>query len=152
MSSDWPGNAAIERTTFGRLFRGELMARVPSKGNRTTERAFATLLRSSRITGWRRHQPLPGRPDFAWKTKKVLVFVDGCFWHGHSCRNTTPKVNAKAWRNKIGNNKKRDLRNNRFLRKRGWRVIRIWECQLSRNPERCLMLLRKALSVDETSK
>jgi DNA mismatch endonuclease (patch repair protein) len=142
----WPGNAALEQTTFGRLSRSDLMARVRSHGNKTTEGRLAALLRKSQIKGWRRHQPLPGRPDFVWKSAKVAVFVDGCFWHGHTCRNTAPQRNVSAWRGKILKTKLRDRRVVRILRAKGWRVMRIWECQLSRQPEKRVAAIRALLS------
>ena len=143
--SQWPGNAQQERTTFGNLSRSELMSRVRSTGNQTTERQLAHLLRKTNMTGWRRHQPLPGRPDFIWPKMKVAVFVDGCFWHGHNCRNLVPKTNAKAWRDKIEKNRSRDRRTNRLLRRLGWRVVRIWECRLAKAPSQCLLRIQRKL-------
>src|ERR1700738_175696 len=61
--------------------RSEIMSRVRGRANRATEGAFAKVLREYRITGWRRHLPLPGRPDFAFPAQRIAVFVDGCFWH-----------------------------------------------------------------------
>ena len=144
--SHWPGNAKKERTTFGRLSRGELMSKVHSKGNKTTEKRLASLLRKAKLSGWRRHQSLTGCPDFAWPKAKVAVFVDGCFWHGHNCgKNLNPKTNAKAWRDKIKRNKARDHRTTYILRREGWKVIRIWECELAKNPVRCVGRIQKAL-------
>ncbi|HNQ23040.1 MAG TPA: very short patch repair endonuclease [Phycisphaerae bacterium] len=150
--SHWPGNAKTQRTTFGSLSRAQLMSRVRSKGNETTEERLAALLRKTGLRGWRRHQPLPGRPDFVWARNRFVVFVDGCFWHGHDCgRNVTPKTNAKAWRNKIDRNKARDRYVTRFLRRHGWSVLRIWECELARNPERCVDRIRRALRRNRSS-
>lgn len=144
--SSWPGNANKERTTFGGLSRAQLMARVRSTGNQTTEVRLAKLLRQEGLTGWRRHQSLPGKPDFGWRAARVAVFVDGCFWHGHDCkRNVTPATNVDAWREKIQKNQARDRRTARALRDQGWRVIRIWECQLRKNPHRCLARIRNAV-------
>ncbi len=148
--SRWPGDAQQERTSFGNLTRGELMSRVRSTGNQTTEKKLARLLREARLKGWRRHQPLLGRPDFVWRDRKVAVFVDGCFWHGHTCRNLTPKKNTRAWQDKILRNKTRDRHNNRVLRQQGWKVIRIWECQLTKVPDQCLKRIRRKL--EETQK
>jgi DNA mismatch endonuclease, patch repair protein len=146
--SQWPGDARRERTTFGGLYRSQLMSRVRSTGNQTTEMHLAALLRKAGLKGWRRHQRLPGRPDFAWAKAKVAVFVDGCFWHGHDCgRNVTPKTNAKAWRDKIERTQARDRRAARLLRKRGWSVVRIWECQLGRLPGRCVSRIRRVLTI-----
>ena len=144
--SQWPGNAQQEYTTFGNLSRSELMSRVSSTGNQTTEERLVHLLRKMGLAGWRRHQPLPGQPDFVWPKMKVAVFVDGCFWHGHSCRNLTPKKNASAWRYKIQKTRSRDRRNNRLLRQLGWKVIRIWECRLTKSPNQCLLRIQRKLN------
>ncbi|MCB9844713.1 MAG: DNA mismatch endonuclease Vsr [Phycisphaeraceae bacterium] len=144
--SRWPGNPNGQPTTFGGLSRAELMSRVRSRGNQTTEARLATMLRRAGISGWRRHLPLPGRPDFAWPTEKVAVFVDGCFWHGHDCgRSVVPKTNTDRWREKIESNRARDRRIARDLRKKGWGVLRVWECQLSKNPDRCVSRIKRAL-------
>jgi len=142
----WPGQADQEQTTFGGLSRSALMTRIRSTGNVTTELRMATLLRAAHLKGWRRHAILPGKPDFVWAHLKVALFVDGCFWHGHSCkRNLTPKVNAELWQTKIGRNKARDRRVSRALRERGWKVVRVWECQLAKHPERCITRVRRAM-------
>jgi DNA mismatch endonuclease (patch repair protein) len=147
--SSWPGDAQREKTSFGRLSRGQLMARVRSRGNETTEKRLVFLLRRSRLSGWRRHRPIPGRPDFVWGKAKVAVFVDGCFWHGHACgKNLNPKTNAEAWSDKIARNRARDRKNTKELRHRGWIVIRIWECQLASNPSECVYRIRRALLPD----
>lgn len=144
--SRWPGNARRERTTFGGLCRAQLMSRVRSAGNQTTEERLAFLLRQAGLKGWRRHGPLPGKPDFAWRELKVAVFVDGCFWHGHNCgRNLTPRTNAEAWREKIERNKARDRHATHVLRQKGWAVTRLWECQLAKNAGRCVARILRAL-------
>ncbi len=144
--SRWPGNAEMERTTFGGLSRGQLMSRVHSTGNQTTEKRLVVLLRRAGLSGWRRHRPLFGRPDFVWPKAKVVVFVDGCFWHGHDCgKNVSPKTNVEAWREKIRRNKERDQRVDRSLRQQGWRIVRIWECELAKKPDSCIDRIRKTL-------
>jgi DNA mismatch endonuclease (patch repair protein) len=144
--SRWPGNAQTERTTFGGLSRGQLMSRVRSTGNETTEKRLAALLGIARLTGWRRNQSLPGHPDFAWPKAKVAVFVDGCFWHGHDCgKNVFPKTNPKEWRDKIRKNQARDRRVTNCLRRQSWRVTRIWECELAGYPGRCIARIERML-------
>ncbi len=144
--SQWPGDARRERTTFGSLSRGRLMSRVKSTGNQTTEERLAKLLRKVGLWGWRRHKGPVGRPDFTWPRHKLAVFVDGCFWHGHDCgKNIQPKTNADAWRDKILRNKARDRRVSSALRRRGWRVIRIWECRLKKKPAACLARIQRAI-------
>ena len=144
--SRWPGTAKKLRTTFGQLSRSELMSRIRSSGNLTTELRLARLLREHGLKGWRRNSTQAGKPDFIWPAIKVAAFVDGCFWHGHRCgRNLTPKRNAKAWREKITNNRRRDRRVSLALERSGWSVVRIWECQLAGKPKWCVARIRAAL-------
>lgn len=85
---------------------------------------------------------LPGTPDIVLRKYRTVIFVNGCFWHGHEgCRYShLPKSNVEFWRNKIERNKKRDLRERVELRRMGWHVIQVWECQL--NPKEREMTLR----------
>ncbi len=74
---------------------------------------------------------LPGNPDIVLPKYKTVIFVDGCFWHGHEgCKYfKMPKSNVEFWQNKIDRNIARDIRNEAELKALGWRVIRIWECE-----------------------
>lgn len=148
----WPGDAKRQRTTFGKLTRAELMARVRSRGNKTTEERFTAILGRERITGWRRHQSLFGNPDFVWRSRRLAVFLDGCFWHGHTCRNLSPRTNARVWTRKIEKNKARDRLVNRRLRASGWIVLRIWECELETKRHRWLRFLRNAVDIASQSR
>src|SRR5438105_4039711 len=104
----WPMQNDPE-TTFGGLRRSELMARVKSRGNATTELKLVTMLRANGLTGWRRHTKAIGQPDFVWPKTKIAIFVDGCFWHGHGCsRNLSPKTNIDLWQAKFERNRRRD--------------------------------------------
>ena len=77
---------------------------------------------------------------------KLVVFVDGCFWHGHDCgKNVSPKTNAKAWREKIERNKTRDRKVGRALRAEGWSVVRVWECELRKAPDKVMRRIARAL-------
>jgi len=146
--SSWPGDSREERTTFGGLSRGRLMSRIRSTGNATTEQRLASLLRRAGLKGWRRHKEMLGHPDFIWSAARVAVFVDGCFWHGHNCgRNLAPKTNTSAWAEKISRNQARDYEVTAQLRKREWKVIRIWECLLRNRPSACISRIKKL--VDE---
>lgn len=139
--------ASSEVTTFGDLSRSELMSRIRSRGNATTELRMMVMLRRAKIVGWRRHLPLQGQPDFAWPKCKVALFVDGCFWHGHDCgRNLVPKKNVQRWRDKLAQTSKRDRRATRVLRSMGWKVIRIWECELSTNSEHCIKRIERVIA------
>ena len=74
----------------------------------------------------------PGKPDIVLPKYKSIIFIHGCFWHGHSCkRGNLPETNREFWVNKISNTKKRDVRNKRELETLGWKVIIIWQCEIS---------------------
>ena len=78
---------------------------------------------------------LPGKPDIVLPKYKAVIFVNGCFWHGHEgCRYFVwPKNNAEFWKEKITGNIQRDKHNHQLLANQGWRVIEIWECQLMKS-------------------
>lgn len=101
-----------------------------SKGNRTTELALVRLLRELHITGWRRHLELLGHPDFTFRARRVVVFVDGCFWHGCPRCYVRPSTNRGYWNRKVTANRLRDRNQTRKLRSMGWTVVRIWEHEL----------------------
>jgi DNA mismatch endonuclease, patch repair protein len=88
------------------------------------------------------------RADIVFRSAKVAVFVDGCFWHGCPIHGTQAKANAKFWRNKIKQNQERDIDTINRLKKAGWRVVRVWEHE---NPEKAaekilkIVLKRKAI-------
>lgn len=115
---------------FSKSKRSEVMSRIRAHGNKATELALISFLRLYGITGWRRRQPLFGKPDFVFRKQKVAVFVDGCFWHGCPKHGTRPKSNAAFWHDKIHRNINRDRLVNATLRAEGWRVLRIWEHDL----------------------
>ena len=115
---------------FSKQKRSEVMSKILGKGNAKTEIRLAMLLRKAVIRGWRRHLPIPGRPDFSFRKQKVAVFVDGCFWHGCPKCFRLPKQNRAFWKAKIQGNQRRDRSVNTRLRRLGWKVIRIRECQL----------------------
>lgn len=75
---------------------------------------------------------LPGRPDIVFVVKRKAIFVHGCFWHGHGCtKGKLPKSKLNYWQPKIEQNKVRDGRNVAELERAGWRVLTIWQCELS---------------------
>lgn len=107
---------------------------------------MASLLRSYRITGWRRHPQMFGSPDFVFRREKVAIFVDGCFWHACPQHGSRPASNAKFWRDKLDRNRARDALVNRLLRARGWQVVRVWQHDLSRRKETvCARRIARAL-------
>lgn len=81
---------------------------------------------------------LPGTPDIVLPKYKTVIFVNGCFWHGHEgCKYfRLPKSNVEFWKEKIEHNVARDVRNEAELKALGWRVIRVWECEIKTLAER----------------
>jgi len=75
---------------------------------------------------------LPGCPDIVIRRLHTAIFINGCFWHGHTCMRHLPASNRKFWYDKITRNKERDIRNTQLLEASGWVVITIWECQLKK--------------------
>ena len=110
--------------------RSKLMSRISSKRNKSTEIKLITLFKVNGVKGWRRGYPVKGHPDFVFLKQKIAIFVDGCFWHGHDCRNTRPKDNEEFWQKKHERNITHDKKINELFQKRGWNVIRVWECEL----------------------
>ncbi|HWQ36928.1 MAG TPA: DNA mismatch endonuclease Vsr [Blastocatellia bacterium] len=90
---------------------------------------------------------LPGKPDLVFAGRRKVVFVHGCFWHMHDCKygSVKPATNAEFWQNKRISNVERDARHLKALRKDGWRVLVVWECE-TREPEQLQKRLDKFLS------
>lgn len=75
---------------------------------------------------------LPGKPDLVFSPRKKVIFVHGCFWHGHTCKrgDRTPRENRDYWTKKIERNKERDREHLKTLKKDGWRVMTVWDCEI----------------------
>ena len=129
--------------TFSIEKRSEIMRKVKSNRNKSTELKLIQFFKENRICGWRRNFKLYGKPDFVFPKQRLAIFVDGCFWHGHNCRNTKPKDNAGYWESKINRNKNRDVQVTETLTNKNWTVIRIWECEL-KNTTRLIDRLQAA--------
>nr|WP_325198936.1 very short patch repair endonuclease [uncultured Oscillibacter sp.] len=132
---------------FNKEMRSQIMRAVKSKNTKSTELALISLFKENHITGWRHSYNVKGHPDFVFLEKRIAIFVDGCFWHGHDCRNTRPNNNAEYWKKKRERNMQRDKEVTARFEKRGWIVVRIWECELKRKnlpktTQRLLLLLQ----------
>ena len=101
--------------------RSDIMRQVKSKKNKSTELRLIEIFTQNGITGWRRNYPVKGHPDFVFPKEKIAVFVDGCFWHGHDCRNTRPADHQEYWQKKRERNMKHDREVTAML-ERGARV------------------------------
>ncbi len=89
---------------------------------------------------------LPGKPDIVLPKYKTIIFIHGCFWHGHAnCKNfTIPKTRTQWWTEKINMNKANDAKDMKALKKEGWKVITVWECKLK--PAKMERTLQQLLS------
>jgi DNA mismatch endonuclease (patch repair protein) len=118
--------------TFTKEKRRQIMQSV-RRENTKPEAVVSGLLERFALPLVRHNQDLPGRPDFYIPSIGTIVFVHGCFWHGHNVCNkgrTLSKSNGEYWRKKIERNKKRDRSNVRKLRAAGYSVFTLWECEL----------------------
>lgn len=124
--------------------RSENMSRIRGK-HTGPEMKVRKLLHNSGFR-YRLHvSSLPGKPDLVFRGRKAVVLVNGCFWHRHDCGLAyVPKTRTEFWSSKFRRNVERDAENMLKLRKEGWRVCTVWECELD-NPERVLRRVSKFL-------
>jgi len=111
--------------------RSDIMRAV--KGRDTTPEMIVRRMVHAMGKRYRLHRDdLPGKPDLTFPRYRKIIFVHGCFWHGHDCKrgDRQPKDNAEYWMQKISRNKARDTRSQEALKSLGWDVLVIWECQL----------------------
>jgi DNA mismatch endonuclease (patch repair protein) len=131
--------------TVSKKKRSEIMRANKPQKNKSTELKLIQLFKKNGIKGWRRNYKIAGAsPDFVFPNFKIAVFADGCFWHGHNCRTLKPKSNQEYWNKKIKKNKERDKAIKKRIESRGWKVFRIWECQIQKGnlPELLLKYLK----------
>lgn len=131
---------------FSKEKRSQVMSSVRSKRNKTTELRLIEIFKQNGIVGWRRNYKVKGHPDFVFLDKKIAVFVDGCFWHGHDCRNTRPTDNAEFWQKKRERNIAHDKEITTLFESRGWTVIRIWECELKKDKINSYLTILRGIS------
>lgn len=113
------------------LSRSEIMSRIRSKDTSPELRVRSALHRLG--FRYRLHvRTLPGCPDLVFPARKTVLFVHGCFWHGHDCKvgARIPKTNSDYWRKKIERNRERAAASEAKLAEAGWRVLVVWECEL----------------------
>lgn len=112
--------------------RRKNMQHIRSKGT-VPEMIIASELRRQKIYCAKNVKSLIGKPDFVFRSKKVVVFIDSDFWHGHSKRCVMPKSNCAYWNDKILRNRLRDRKVNKELKSKGWNVVRIWEHDVNKH-------------------
>lgn len=133
---------------FTREKRSRVMAAIKGRGNCSTEGILKQILRKHQLWGWcSQVKKLRGTPDVAFPGKKIAIFADGCFWHGclRCGLRDRAQTNREFWQSKIARNIARDRSVTRALQKQGWRVLRLWEHDLEKQPELCLMRIIRVL-------
>ena len=110
--------------------RSEIMASISGKDTKPE----LMLRKALHRIGYRyriHDRSLPGKPDIVFRRFNAVVFVHGCFWHGHDCPLfRMPSSNEQYWKEKINNNRRRDAQVNSQLLEKGWRILTVWECSL----------------------
>ena len=110
--------------------RSAIMSRIRSKD--TVPELLIRRLVHGMGYRYRLHSPnLPGKPDLVFPSRRKGIFVHGCFWHAHACKygRRTPKSNVDFWAEKLFKNKERDKRTRAALRRQGWKMLVVWQCQ-----------------------
>jgi DNA mismatch endonuclease (patch repair protein) len=127
---------------FSRKKRSWIMAQIKSCDTKP-ERAMRRILRRMHVRFRTHVAVLPGKPDFVLVSRRRVIFIHGCFWHGHArCRKAAiPETHRDFWINKINGNRQRDKKAVAALRKNGWKVLILWTCQMT--PKKQLRLLAR---------
>lgn len=120
------------------------MSRIQGK-NTGPEVKLRKLLFAEGIRGYRIHFNLPGKPDIVFTKKKIVIFIDGCFWHKCSVCFQEPDTRKEFWMKKIQSNVDRDKKVNEQLRSEGWTIIRIWEHDVRKKPEDAVKMITEIL-------
>ena len=127
--------------------RSEVMSRI--RGKDTKPEMLVRRLVHGMGYRYRLHaKDLPGQPDLVFRPHRKAIFVHGCFWHRHEgcSRSGIPTTRRDFWRRKLDGNVRRDRRNEASLRKDGWRVLVIWECQTKGDKSRLAEVIRDFLA------
>jgi DNA mismatch endonuclease (patch repair protein) len=123
------------------------MKAIRDRGNKSTENRFRAMLVRAGLRGWKlRPAGMVGKPDFLFPAHRVVVFIDGCFWHGCSRCGHVPGVNRPYWKAKIERNQERDKQKTLLLEGQGYCVVRFWEHELADRASDCVDRLTRILS------
>lgn len=123
---------------FSKSKRSEIMSKIKGQNTKVELLVFREL-RKRGIYFQRHYTRASGRPDIALPRKKIAVFIDGDFWHGYNYAKTKNRLPKVYWRAKIEANMARDIKNRRKLRRMGWKVLRVWEHETLKNPDRTII-------------
>jgi DNA mismatch endonuclease (patch repair protein) len=125
---------------YSKKKRSKIMGSIKGRDN-LLELKFEKILKDAGLKFKRNAEELPGKPDVVFKNKKIIIFVDGCFWHGCKKHFSLPKSNQWFWKNKIEGNINRDKSINKFYKNMGWRILRIWQHDMTRKSNKIAKIL-----------
>src|SRR3989344_7353774 len=125
--------------TFSKKKRSQIMSKIKGR-NTSLELNFKKLIRGLKLE----YQPkIFGNPDFTSKKLKIAIFIDSCFWHKCPKHFRKPTTNNYYWTQKINRNVERAKEVNSHLKKQGWKVIRFWEHDIKKNPDKCIKKVKE---------
>jgi DNA mismatch endonuclease (patch repair protein) len=126
--------------------RSEVMAKILSSDTRP-EKCVRNILSQLGYRYRLNVKDLPGKPDIVLCKYNSIIFIHGCFWHLHSkCRDgTVPKTRTQYWKKKLLRNRARDARNIQILKQQGWKVLRLWECEIEKTPDKVIKKIERFL-------
>lgn len=130
---------------FSKKIRSQIMSKIRST-NTKVERDFRKRVWAEGLRYRLYYSKLPGRPDMAFVSKKVVVFIDGCFWHKCPKCFKRPASNTDYWDKKIEYNISKDKRVSDELKKLGWKVLRFWEHDIKNHPDKCMRNIKQRIS------
>lgn len=120
------------------ITRSKMMGAIKGANNKSTELAFQQALIAAGISHFKTNAKLPGNPDIYFPSYQLVVFLDGCFWHGCPQCGHIPKTNSAYWQTKIDRNKERDLQKRTALQKDGYVVVAFWEHEIQNHLSDCI--------------
>lgn len=129
-----------------------ISASLSFRGNKAKDTKPEIILRkalwANNIVGYRLHyKRLPGRPDIVFVSRKIAIFVNGCYWHRcPHCMLPLPKNNVEFWKSKFEKNVERDHRKIAELSNLGWTVVTLWECEINKNLENVVLRIKNILA------
>lgn len=126
------------------------MGAIKGRGN-LLEMNFHEMLRAEKLRFKMNVPDLPGKPDVVFRKNELVIFVDGCFWHGCKKHFKAPISNNFFWEEKIARNIKRDLQINEFYKSLGWKIVRVWEHQIKGNPAPVIKKIKKIIKCRDSS-
>jgi len=122
------------------------MRKVRSTGNKSTEWRFRASMVKAGLRGWKVRPKMEFSPDFVFEEQRIVVFIDGCFWHACPVCDKMPASNTEYWTKKFQRNIERDKRATKELSEEGWIVLRFWEHEIKNELGNCLSVLANKLN------